>query len=498
MKTILLSACVLIVISASAQNQQNNFTLPANTTIPHPDINYLGSIELPMNQPCGMPQQHNMTSLQSAETSADLSSRILGYRHDIHNAGSWYNTDSTKYSWTDLQGYDPNWGWENDEQTSYFYNSGNWEPTTQFCQTFNANDQVILYQNDDYTAGTWGGDNRSEYIWDSYNRYTQKTDYNWNSANMAWGSVWRYNYTYHGISGLSCDEYLVEKWVSGNWRNEYRYVYTYDANDKILTYVYQPWNVSEGDWDVYCEVTYTYSSNGKVSDVTIRQWISGAWVDTYQTAFEYEANDLLAMETYYYYDNADLIGLYQLSYTYDANNFKNSFIQYEWDSAGWVENFRFLYINDGEGYLISDTYQNWADSVWVNNFKSEYTYNSYDQLLTHYRSQWISEAWAFLYRDIYTYEEFGEEPPPPNTIAEVANDGMIVYPNPFTDQLLLRSNESAVEQTLLTIFDASGNEIYTAPFAGNTQLTTFNWSSGVYFYQIQTSDGISSGKLIKQ
>ena len=68
------------------------------------------------------------------------------------------------------------------------------------------------------------------------------------------------------------------------------------------------------------------------------------------------------------------------------------------------------------------------------------------------------------------------------------------YPNPFNEQLTIRSNGNAT----LTISDITGKLIYTAPAHENIQLNTSKWSRGIYFYRLVTgNDKVVSGRVVK-
>ncbi len=78
-----------------------------------------------------------------------------------------------------------------------------------------------------------------------------------------------------------------------------------------------------------------------------------------------------------------------------------------------------------------------------------------------------------------------------------ANHQLTVYPNPFSE-LCVVSCESCIEEMELKVFDVLGKEIYSTPFTHNLQLSTLNWSPGVYFIRL-INDGQSSDvvKMIK-
>lgn len=78
------------------------------------------------------------------------------------------------------------------------------------------------------------------------------------------------------------------------------------------------------------------------------------------------------------------------------------------------------------------------------------------------------------------------------TLAEL--NKVNIYPNPFTDRVEVESAVAGV----LTIYNVSGAVVLSRHIEGNTQLHTANLAQGMYYYEINTSQGKTRGKLIKQ
>ena len=74
---------------------------------------------------------------------------------------------------------------------------------------------------------------------------------------------------------------------------------------------------------------------------------------------------------------------------------------------------------------------------------------------------------------------------PQTAIEDLNNDvSFSLYPNPAGSQFTVhRSSFTTGQETPLKIYDASGREIYSCSFTNNFQLSTINWSSGLYFVQ---------------
>lgn len=78
------------------------------------------------------------------------------------------------------------------------------------------------------------------------------------------------------------------------------------------------------------------------------------------------------------------------------------------------------------------------------------------------------------------------------------NFGLDVFPNPASEQIIFRINESKGPIELI-VYNSYGNLVYSA--AGNGTELRANVSSfrpGVYFYRVKTDTGVRSGSFVKQ
>lgn len=73
-------------------------------------------------------------------------------------------------------------------------------------------------------------------------------------------------------------------------------------------------------------------------------------------------------------------------------------------------------------------------------------------------------------------------------------DHMIIYPNPFSDQLFIKTTETSSEYGRWKIFNASGELVHDFEISSSLHtayyLDTSQWPSGVYFIQYQSRDGL--------
>ncbi len=87
--------------------------------------------------------------------------------------------------------------------------------------------------------------------------------------------------------------------------------------------------------------------------------------------------------------------------------------------------------------------------------------------------------------------------PDPTAVSNITtNEGFSLSPNPATTEILLQSTEP-MRSVLLT--DVSGKEVYRATVSGNNlSISTTSLPNGLYLVRIQTTNGMTTQKLLVQ
>ncbi len=83
-----------------------------------------------------------------------------------------------------------------------------------------------------------------------------------------------------------------------------------------------------------------------------------------------------------------------------------------------------------------------------------------------------------------------------SSVNEIAENNFSVYPNPTNDLLTIQSTNN--ESFSLSISNSIGEIIYASVFTANCQLSTANYSSGIYFIQIKTAKKSFTQKFVKE
>jgi hypothetical protein len=76
---------------------------------------------------------------------------------------------------------------------------------------------------------------------------------------------------------------------------------------------------------------------------------------------------------------------------------------------------------------------------------------------------------------------------------EVGSDNILVYPNPFTNALVIKN----VFNAIITVVDVLGKKQNVIFNSASETLNTSHLPKGIYFLEVETENGISVFKLMK-
>jgi len=85
---------------------------------------------------------------------------------------------------------------------------------------------------------------------------------------------------------------------------------------------------------------------------------------------------------------------------------------------------------------------------------------------------------------------------PSNDINTIENQNIQIYPNPFTNNVIIKNKNNQPSKVIIT--DIAGRIIYTDDFINSITVNTYNWTKGVYMVKIKSEDKILSSIIIKE
>jgi pectinesterase len=88
-------------------------------------------------------------------------------------------------------------------------------------------------------------------------------------------------------------------------------------------------------------------------------------------------------------------------------------------------------------------------------------------------------------------------------VNDLKNNKLLVYPNPFTDQVTIAMDLKSNSEVEVKIYDVNGRVLKTIRSSekkglNNLTIDTKDLRTGIYFYNLKTNSGESTGKLIKK
>lgn len=183
--------------------------------------------------------------------------------------------------------------WKNAERYLYTYdNSGKmhssvlqlwygtlWTNDINSVLSYDQNNNIVQMNSSTYTI---------DFVYDQHNNLVTIEDKVW-SHSAGWSNNERKNYKYNGGD---ISEYVLEKWVNGNWENTGKWEYAYDANANVILSTEYVW--ASGSWHKMREEQFTYDAVGNMLEKVEKKWntTSGAFENSRKEVRAYNVNQL--------------------------------------------------------------------------------------------------------------------------------------------------------------------------------------------------------------
>jgi hypothetical protein len=293
--------------------------------------------------------------------------------------------------------------------------------------------------------------------------------------------------------------------------------YIYDTN-KNLIHEYDVWlDTPPSDYDTSYITDYILDSNGKRILSYEYEWNddSNAFVLWDKDSFAYNIEGKKTSMTSFFYENDHFEKSYKYEYIYDSNGIQTSFLECDWNSSSnqWDSTEKRMYFYDSTGNTIEEIFYSYT-TEWVPDWRLVYYYNySYtisDLIIPIYDARcfwndnvpvnmptghieftYFNDDWEISDTGIYNYSL--------ETLQHIHTpsvENIRVYPNPANDFITIKG--VAENQGEIYIIDQYGRNKMSKHYTCGQKIPVSNLQTGVYFYQIITTDNTYSGTLIIQ
>lgn len=160
--------------------------------------------------------------------------------------------------------------------------------------TYNGANQVIVYFNSGWEAGTWVDYDKVTYDYENGLLKTEVTFY-YNTLINDFVYSWRNTYTYNADKKVT--EIIEDSWVSDDWKPSNKETFDYDANSNLTEDVKYSINSAGTDWDPTVQWLYKYDTNNQPLSIEVQNYstITSAFVPGHIQEFEYNADGNLVL-----------------------------------------------------------------------------------------------------------------------------------------------------------------------------------------------------------
>ncbi len=397
------------------------------------------------------------------------------------------------------------------------YGSGqDWNQTTRRLVSYNVDNQVSEFYQQDYIAGKWENNMKYEYSYGSKAKASSVAIYTW--FDEAWtlyiNKIYNYNVqglltenitqklkngtitnnsriniTYNAFGNIL--EYTQQLWGDNEWMNTQRYVYVYDDNQQMLSFTIQ--NMDYYDWKNNRVDNYKYDNSGRLTEKESSVWQNDSWQIQSKEGYEYDKwNRQTGLWAYLWIDN-NWINDYRHIITYNTQNLVQKFRIMKWSTEQ-------LSFNDYSSTEYKyNSYSNITETLsklnqngeLTNQFISKLNYDEEGRFVNYEKFKWQANNWVndikFQYN--YAFVSVDELSPRPNISS-------MSFPNPFAESTTISFKLDKQSPVFLRVFDVSGNEVavletntlqagdYNYPFSAN------DLRSGTYFYQLTVGNNV--------
>jgi len=464
-----------------------------------------------------------------------------------------YTWDRTGKQWIgnmkEVSAYDDNSG-VRIGYSQYYWNkeTSQWISLNQNVKNANLLTTFYVYFEWNETSGKWVGELKYEALFNSQGKVASETEYKWDTLNNCWINDWKVEYAYDTNGNNSSTTELEWNRDTNSWIYTHKLEKSFDSKMNISLTVLSDWNTATNQWINTSKTESTYNSLGHETlrvqynwDTDKKQWVgdnkgmysyditgnmilyvkyiwddaSNGWINYSKAEEETDSNGNPIMQSRYLWDQTlgIWVGQSKEESTYNTSNYPVTMIEYGWDSItnNWIPKEKTETVLTDDDEMVSEKIYNWdsTENKWKDYFGIELTYDyshkTDDLLLPNQYSNssifhhmlmkynyygYIEDDYIFTMNIVFHYSKI--------TLTGINQytDGTVqVFPNPASDKLTFKWNDSA-RQLSLTIYNTNGKIVLQDFISNNSTVPINNLSGGMYIYRL-TNDGqpVSTGKI---
>lgn len=385
-----------------------------------------------------------------------------------------------------------------------------WYPTLNYKSTYDesGNETIFLSQMWDDETDSWVNDFRFVYSYNNNGLLTLTVWQSWNLISDQWEDNYQYLYDWDNNGNKIQMIYQLWDHTFNMWVNLEKNIYTYDGSNNNIDWIIQHWDPGRGEWYNYTKWTHTYDGSNNLLVKLYQIWLTSqaSWRNSIQISYIYDNNNYLTEETWKLWQagTSTWQNYRKHLYWYDNNGYQTENMTQDWETntSSWINDYRWLSTYNNE-LIIELVEQDWSNvsTVWVNVFKRNTIWDENDnelyEILYNWNAQNVEWDYSSKFDFYYSLHEI-------TGITDMQFFPHSSYPNPFSNVTYIEYYLEKPGHVEITIYNAKGKHIETVLNRRQTVgLYKLKWdasgfSAGLYYYRIQTSNGIQKGKLVLQ
>ena len=319
-----------------------------------------------------------------------------------------------------------------------------------------------------------------KYTYDHYNKLTSAISLSWLVELNIIDSSKQTFITYNTLGNpLQITDYWYDRSIN-EWKINGKDSFIYDSANLLLEEISYGWSEDLKAFTQMDKKSYVYDNQGKPMKITYMVWDSASNA--------YKVLEQLTDLTFHQWPPTELFDIKTTSY-----------ILMRWmDGWSYQEKRRYTSSFDAHHNQTEFGEELWTGANWELQFKQRtlYTYDENGTLTQYIEQDYNADAAEYINGIKYVYSSFVPVNPI-NQVASVKPD-FIIYPNPLTDESVIRINQLSTSDTYtLNIYNNFGTLVSTQTINnGGAKIEKETLNPGLYFYQlIKNNQPISKGRL---
>lgn len=353
-------------------------------------------------------------------------------------------------------------------------------------------------------AGRW----KNELTYDDHNNLTMHVIYLW--EDNVWVKDEKNEYIYDDNTNTVTE--IWYSWGNNTWQQESKDEIIYDSNGKGIMYIYYDWDDNRTVFRKYAKEEYVYDNHGNKLLWISYDLVDNTWVEDarheYKNDYTYDDNGNIKTFIRSYKSENEREERERCEYEYDAQNNIITKIRFVEESSGWERYDKGEYLYDNNRNLIMEATYYWSGNKWVGDYKSSfefdlsipftdilsqeyYTYIKnpfYNKPIGGKDYSWLNDRWEYAGDYIFYYSDYK-----PNSIDEVSNLSLSVYPNPVQEYLFV-TTDSPIDK--VEIYNQIGSLVKTESNVSD-KIDVSALNAGVYYLSIYLENKQVTKKIIK-